>query len=99
MQAITDDLELLPKQLRFVASDARELLFSGGLGCGKTLALCVRLAQRACIPGAREGLFRKSLVMLRPTALDMLLHPTSVHGREGLEGDRPVVVDPERQVE
>lgn len=67
------DLKLLPKQYEFVASQAREVLYAGALGSGKTRALAIRLALRASVPGACEGLFRKTLVSLRPTVLKALL--------------------------
>lgn len=79
-------VELLPKQLDFVADrQSRALLYSGAFGAGKTRALCYRAVSRACQKGAREALVRKHLVTLRATTLRTLLEP---------DGDLPPVLPP-----
>ena len=49
------------------------MLASGGFGSGKSWALCLKLVMRASKPGAREGLFRKTLVSLKKSTLKTLL--------------------------
>lgn len=66
---------VLPKQGLFLRSKAREVLYSGAFGAGKTRAVCMRAVQRAFIPGAVEGLCRKHLVSLKMTTLRTLLEP------------------------
>ncbi|QOV91069.1 PBSX family phage terminase large subunit [Humisphaera borealis] len=78
-------IELLPKQYAFVTSTAREVLYSGAFGAGKSRATCVKLATRAQRPGAREALVRKHLVTLKGTTLKTLLEP---------EGNLPPVLPP-----
>lgn len=80
-------LGLMPKQFQFVSDREHvELLYSGAFGAGKSRALCVRavlLAMRH--PGARVGLFRKTLAALKATTLVTLLQP---------DGDLPPVLPP-----
>lgn len=66
-------IEALPKQIDFLQSQAREVLYSGAYGAGKTRALCIKLLMRASVPGAREGLCRKHLITLKSTTLRTLL--------------------------
>lgn len=61
------------------------MLFSGAYGAGKTVSLCLKLLQRARVPGAREGLFRANLQDLYSTTLRTLL--------EG-DGDTPALLPP-----
>ena len=61
----THRLELLPQQLKFIMSEKREVLYSGAFGAGKTRAICLRVAMRASVEGAREGLCRKTVVALK----------------------------------
>lgn len=68
-------VEVLPQQLRFLSSTAREILYSGAFGAGKSRAICLRVAMRASIPGAREGLCRKTMVSLKRSTLKTLLEP------------------------
>lgn len=77
--------KLLPKQYDFVASESREVLYSGAYASGKTRALCFRLVSRAQMPGAREGLCRKHLVTLKASTLRTLLEP---------DGKTPPVLPP-----
>lgn len=65
--------KLLPSQEAFLASEAREALDCGGFRSGKTVALCIKLVQRASVQGAREGLFRREGAALRRTTLLTLL--------------------------
>lgn len=66
-------LAVLPKQHDFIACTARETLYSGAFGAGKSRAVCLKLAMRASVKGAREGLCRKHLVTLKATTLKTLL--------------------------
>lgn len=64
---------LTPKQWEYATSDADEVLLSGAWGAGKSYPLCVVLYTRALFPGAREGLFRRTLQKLYETTLVTLL--------------------------
>ena len=79
----TLEVKALPKQLEFLDATEREVLYSGAFGAGKTRALCIKLVQRAIVPGARELLCRKTNVSLKRTTLETLLKP---------EGDLPPVL-------
>ena len=76
---------MLPKQLDFLQSTERELLYSGALGAGKTRALCWMNVIRASHPGAVELLTRKHNVTLKRTTLRTLLKP---------DGNLPPVLQP-----
>ena len=65
----------MPKQHGFICCEAREVLGSGAFGSGKSRALCIKLINRATIPGAREALIRKTLISLKATTLKTLLEP------------------------
>jgi hypothetical protein len=78
-------VHVLPRQWDFLNSQAREVLFSGAFGAGKSRAVCLKIAMRASRPGAREGLCRKTLVGLKATTLRTLLEP---------EGRLPPVLPP-----
>ena len=67
------EIRLLPHQYEFVRSASPWVLTDGGRGSGKTRALAIKLAARAGVPGAREGLFRQRLIDLRTTTLRSLL--------------------------
>jgi len=71
----TQNLNVLPKQLKFLRSNAREVLYSGAFGSGKTRAICLKVVMRACLKGAREGLCRKTYVSLKKSTLKTLLEP------------------------
>lgn len=77
------NISALPKQLSFLQAEAREVLYSGAFGAGKSRALCIKLLCRAAVPGAREGLCRKHLVTLKATTLRTLLES---------DGDLPPVL-------
>lgn len=79
------NFQALPKQLALIGSDARETMLSGGLGSGKTLALCLWLVRRAVTPGARELLVRKTNAALPRSIMRTLT--------EG-DGDTPPVLPP-----
>ena len=76
---------VLPKQLAFLESANREVLYSGAFGAGKTRAVCMKAIMRAQRPGAVEGLCRKHLVTLKMTTLRTLLEP---------EGSLPPLLPP-----
>ena len=63
----------LEKQLQFIQSPIRETLGSGGYGSGKSMALALRCAMRATVPGARELLVRKWFSTLGRSTLSTLL--------------------------
>ena len=71
-------LEVLPQQLRFLTSTAREILYSGAFGSGKSFACALRCAMRASVPGSREGLCRKTFTSLKRSTLKSLLEPDGV---------------------
>ena len=64
---------IAPKQLEFLNSKAREILFSGAWGAGKSYAIGLKCIQHAMIPGNLVGLFRKKFTDLRQTTLRVLL--------------------------
>jgi phage terminase large subunit len=66
-------IRLLPHQFAFVRSESPWVLTDGGRGSGKTRGLAAKIAKRAKVPGAREGLFRQRLIDLRTTTLRSLL--------------------------
>jgi PBSX family phage terminase large subunit len=68
-------IEVLPQQMRFLQSEAREVIYSGAFGAGKSRAICLKVAIRASIPNSREGLCRKTMVSLKKTTLKTLLEP------------------------
>lgn len=65
-------IEFAPKQLAFFNASDYFVLFSGGVGSGKSLPMLYKLIARASVPGACEGLFRKTFGGLNATALDPL---------------------------
>lgn len=67
------EYQLLPKQRQFVLNDAKQCLYSGAFGAGKSFSLCVKLVCRASKPRAREALVRKTLSDLKGTTLRTLL--------------------------
>ncbi|MEM6504799.1 MAG: phage terminase large subunit [Planctomycetota bacterium] len=69
----TTTFHALPKQLAFINSEHRETMLCGGLGSGKSLALCLRLAMRASVKGARELLIRKTNAAIGRSILHTLL--------------------------
>lgn len=79
------EISMLPKQLEFIRSTEREVLYSGAVRAGKSKALCVKVAARASVKGAREMLWRKYLADLKATTLKTLL--------EG-DGAEPPVLPP-----
>lgn len=70
---MTHTIELLPKQMAFLRSNAPEVLYSGSVRAGKTFALVLKTVMRAATPGAREALVRKHNSTLKPTTLTTLL--------------------------
>lgn len=68
------DRQLLPSQMEFLYRQEPHLMAYGGVGSSKTLALCFAIAYRASIPGAREGLCRKTLKGVKATTLHELIY-------------------------
>ncbi len=66
-------IKLLPKQMRFLRSDASNVLYSGAAGAGKTRVLCYKIRDLAMNPDSLVGLFRKRRTDLRHTTLRTLL--------------------------
>ena len=64
---------LLKKQMKFVRARDRFVLYSGCFGGGKSVAICEKLVSRACIPGTREILLRKTFNSLRKSTLKTLI--------------------------
>jgi phage terminase large subunit len=64
---------LLPKQLDFINSTDKFVLYSSGLGAGKTLALCYAILKEAAIKNNTILLVRKTYTALRRTTLPELL--------------------------
>lgn len=67
--------KILPKQATFLDSRAKEVLYSGAFGAGKTRALCYKAVQQALTPNNLVGLCRKTCTSLRKTTLRTLLSP------------------------
>jgi phage terminase large subunit len=65
--------ELLPKQMQFIKNQSRFLVYSGSVGAGKSQSICLKLAMRASVPGAREILARKTFASLRYSTLKTLI--------------------------
>lgn len=76
-------VQLMPKQMEFVQSEALQILYSGAVRAGKTRALCYRAARKASIPRAKVGLCRKTMASLKQTTLRTLLEP---------DGDLPAIL-------
>ncbi len=67
--------DVLPKQGDFILSDAKETLFSSGVGGAKSVALCLKVVMRAASnPGAVEVLARRELESLYSTTYRTLLY-------------------------
>ena len=66
-------VKLLPKQHSFLFSQAKEKMFSGAFGAGKSRILAYAAAEKARHPGNVVGLFRKTLTSLKYTTLKVLL--------------------------
>ena len=71
----TNEISVLPQQMRFLESNSRECLYSGAFGAGKSRAVCLKVAMRASVPNSREGLCRKTVVSLKRSTLKTLLEP------------------------
>jgi PBSX family phage terminase large subunit len=71
--------KVLGTQMEMLTSKAPETLYCGGVGSGKSLALCIKLIEEASKPGNVCILARKTLTALKASTLRMLLEP---------EGDR-----------
>jgi len=63
------------KQIAFLNSTKREVLYSGAYGAGKTRSLCLKTLIHAAIPGNLVGLCRKTLSSMKQTTLRTLLYP------------------------
>lgn len=73
MDAITLNYKLLPKQMEFVKAKEKQVLFSGGMGSGKSFAICCKLLQQALVPHSFNLLTRKTLSSLKSSTLRTLL--------------------------
>jgi len=67
------NIKLLPKQLIFINSQAKEIMFSGGIGSGKSKILCYAAFREACKPNNEVLLIRKTLVSLKKSTLISLI--------------------------
>jgi len=68
-----ETVKLLPKQHGFLFCNAKEVMYDGAFGAGKTRILCYKAVQKALHKGNRVGLFRKTLTSLKATTLQVLL--------------------------
>ena len=75
--------KILRKQNDFLKSEAKEVLYSGAFGAGKSRAICYKVVQRALIKNNPVGLCRKTRTSLKSTTLRTLLKP---------DGDLPPVL-------
>ena len=66
-------LILLPKQKLLFNATEKEVLFSGGFGSAKTLALAVTALKHATIPNNQILIAKKTLISLKGTTLHTLL--------------------------
>lgn len=66
-------VELLPKQHGFLFCDAKEKMYDGAFGAGKSRVLAYNAVMAARHPGNLVGLFRKTLTSLKYTTLKVLL--------------------------
>lgn len=76
-------ITLLPKQLQFIRSQAKEILYSGGIGSGKSRILCYAAFREACKQHNEVLLIRKTLVSLKKSTLISLIggaDPVIPHG-------------------
>lgn len=83
LDEITRQRFYLPKQFAFLCSEAKEVLYSGAFGAGKSVTLCAAAVQKAALPNNRVGLGRKTLKALKHSTLVTLL--------EGDGGFEPVL--------
>ena len=70
---LTLNYKLLPKQMEFVKAKEKQVLFSGGMGSGKSFAICCKLLQQALVPHSFNLLTRKTLSSLKSSTLRTLL--------------------------
>jgi phage terminase large subunit len=75
---IRKTIKLLPKQYEFIRSPAKEILLSSGYGGGKSMVLCYKAIQQACIPGNVVLIVRKTMVSLKKSTLMTLIGDTGV---------------------
>ena len=79
IESASIDIQPMPKQALFMRSDRKFSMFSGGMGSGKSRALCYALARHATVPGNVILLLRKTLVWLKKSTLPILIgEPDSV---------------------
>lgn len=81
---VVDEIKVLPKQLRFIQSQKREVLFSGAFGAGKSRAICEKVLEHAKVPGNFVGLCRRERASLRVTTLETMLNQVLNPMRERL---------------
>ena len=70
-------IELTPEQTEFVETSQRNyatVLFSGGRGAGKSLALCVKIYEYLCVPNTTVVFVRQFVTDLKRSTLRMLLY-------------------------
>ena len=74
---------LLPSQHKFVYSNKKHVLYSGGFGSGKSQSLCYSMLRQITIPNNVVLLIRKTLVSLKKSTLINLIggsNPVLPHG-------------------
>lgn len=67
------NIKLMPKQMEFVKSQKKEVIFSGAYGSSKTYSLCAKLLTHALIPNNLVLLTRRTRTSLVNTTLRTLL--------------------------
>ena len=66
-------IKLLPSQYRFFCSQAKEVLYSGGYGSGKSRVLCYCAIREACKPGSSVLILRKTMTSIKKSTLLTLI--------------------------
>lgn len=73
MDEVNRELKLLPKQRKFLESTKKEVLYSGGFGSGKSLAICIKAIMEASKKGNVVLILRKTLTSLKKSTLRSLI--------------------------
>jgi len=75
MTDITREFKPFKTQYQFLKSNAKQVLYSGGFGNGKSTMLCIKMLQQALIPNNLVFLCRKTLTSLKSSTLSSLIEP------------------------
>lgn len=66
-------IKLLPSQYKFISSKAKEVLYSGGYGSGKSRVLCYCAIREAIKPGSTVLMLRKTMTSIKKSTLLTLI--------------------------